>query len=240
MFEFTNKAPKPVVIWNELKKQSIPSGPLSHDYVRLLLWITLCASHDFKKSKESANSVLDGTISHESLRKGLKQALAVMTESPPVKGNIPTNVVDWTNHPKLLMNQLPGTEKDLLVPITMFREVFIDHDVEAILGLANRIFPLNAEATDIVKASMNVRDISLLRYCTNPITYVVENFKVIFTPASNGETRLVADKNTMITDIGDILQYKLTSSPTHSLMGNKVELPKFIYITDSKDGNYEA
>jgi len=231
MFEFTNKAPKPVVIWNELKKQSIPSGPLSHDYVRLMLWITLCASPDFKKSKESANNVLDGTISHDGLKKGLKQALAAMTESPPVKGNIPTTVVDWANYHRLHKNKLPGTDDGLLVPITMFREVFLNHDVEAVLGLANRIFPLNAEAEGIMKASMDVQDVSLLRYCINPTKYVGEYFKAIFTPASNGEGRPVMDKDDMIADIADILRNKLTSSPTHSLMGDKVELPKFTHIT---------
>jgi len=241
MFEFTNKAPKPVVIWKELKKQSIPSGSLSHDYVRLMLWITLCASPDFKKSKESANKVLDGSITHDGLKQGFKQALSSMTESPPVRGNIPHTITDWDNYPKSTKNYLPGTDEDLTGPILMFREVFINHEVEPIIALANRIFPLTPEAEEILKASMDVYNISLLRFHINPVRYFnTEVFTSVFKPAALGTERPTMDKADMVADIEDLLEETLAKSSNHALNGNKVELPRFTHIMKDRGENCEA
>ena len=154
IFTFTNKKPDPETIWKELESADIPTGQYQPTYCKLLLWITLSATNDFKQAKESANKFLSGEISHEDLYNGFTSALANMEQ--PITGDIPTtlhiNGIDGNLN--YFNSELYPTE--LTLPITLFRELFsVIENIEVVVQLAERVFiHNNFELNTFIRAVM--------------------------------------------------------------------------------------
>lgn len=150
MFEFTSTNPGSEKVWEELSKASMPTG-LPSDLTRTMLWILLNASKDFSKAKDVVNKLLNGDTSLDKLRKSFRNALLKMDNVVPIDVN-PTTMQVPTYSPSIFCD----TSQELFTPIMIFKDMMKDANPDAVVFLANKVFPVSAQMEENLRIDIKI------------------------------------------------------------------------------------
>ncbi len=231
MFEFTNEKPSSERIWEEVNKQDIPTSAFPSDLLKTMLWILLCAGTDFKKSKESSNKVITGETSIDRFRQNFRNALLHNKVSAPIDVN-PTSLSLPANLDVINV----GSMKSLRLPIAVFKDIFIGSNADAVVALANRVFPgmdhyiIEDIRTDIAVLYNNdftkLTPYSVSVMAEN-VMFTKKNFRTFFKPNPTPDDPLAASVSSKA-ELQKILRNTLISSVRADSTVTSITLPTYI------------
>lgn len=140
MFEFDNKKPSPIKIWEEINKAELPSSEYPEDLVKVLMWTLVSASGNFEHSKESVSQIVAGEYSVEEFIGSFKQAFNA-------KYNITINPTE-IKFPDGSLEEFRVDVEELRVPILAFTYIFRDIEVSVTEQISKSIWPVTADTLE--------------------------------------------------------------------------------------------